>query len=290
MTMDSATDLIRLAVEDGLAKIILDHPEKLNAMTQSMVARFVELLDRTDADDSIRAVIVTGNGRAFCAGADLSAPARSFGRDLGGRDGNTVAPARDGGGVLTLRIFRSLKPIIAAVNGPAVGVGATMQLPMDVRIASTDASFGFVFARRGIVPEAASSWFLPRIVGISTALQWAYSGRLVSASEALERGLLTSVHSPADLLPAATSIARSMTEQSAPVSIALTRQMMWRMLTRGHPMEAHRADSLGIHFRGGSADALEGLASFKGKRQPQFVDRVSKDLPDIFPNWSEPDY
>jgi enoyl-CoA hydratase/carnithine racemase len=278
---------IRYAVADAIATITFDRAEKLNALTRPMIGRLVELLDLADRDDAVRAVIVTGNGRAFCAGADLSQGERTFDYEAQGHD----APARrDWGGLLTLRIFENLKPIIAAVNGPAVGVGATLQLPMDVRMASTDAKFGFVFARRGIVPESASSWFLPRIVGISTALEWAYSGRLVPAEEALARGLITSVHAPDDLLPAARAMAHSFTQASAPVSVALTRRMMWRMLTRAHPMEAHRAESLGVYRRGQSADAREGIAAFKEKRPAEFTDRVSTDLPDLFPGWIEPEY
>ncbi|MBT8766731.1 crotonase/enoyl-CoA hydratase family protein [Metapseudomonas boanensis] len=269
--------------EDGIAVLYLNRPDKLNAFTSEMVREFLAALDYTDAEDSVRALVVTGRGRAFCAGADLSAGAGSF--DYAGDD-----VFRDEGGLLTLRIFRSLKPIIGAVNGAAVGVGATMQLAMDVRLASNLARFGFVFARRGIVPEAASSWFLSKAVGVSTALQWCYSGRLVAADEALARGLLHSTHDPEKLLGAAKEMARSFVEHSAPVSLAVTRQMIWRMSTAEHPMAAHELDSRAVQARGRSADAREGVSAFLDKRPAEFPDRVSSDLPACFDWQGEPQF
>jgi enoyl-CoA hydratase/carnithine racemase len=232
---------------------------------------------------------MTGSGRAFCAGADLSSGGKTF--EKGGSDitdkGGVV---RDGGGLVSLRIFELKKPVIAAINGAAVGVGATMTLPMDIRLASTKAKFGFVFAKRGIVPEACSSWFLPRLVGISQAAEWVYTGRLFSAEEALSGGLVRSIHEPEDLLPAAYAIAREIADNTSPVSVALSRQMMWRMLGANHPMEAHRVDSRGIQMRGRSADAKEGVVSFLEKRPAVFTDKVSDGLPAIFPNWEDPEF
>ncbi|SDB35111.1 crotonase/enoyl-CoA hydratase family protein [Pseudomonas sp. NFACC13-1] len=273
--------------DDGIAVLYLNRPDKLNAFTSEMVNEFIAALDYTDSADSVRAVIVTGAGRAFCAGADLSAGSGSFDYDTSeGAD----EVFRDEGGLLTLRIFRSLKPIIAAVNGVAVGVGATLQLAMDVRLASSEARFGFVFARRGIVPEAASSWFLSKAVGISTALQWCYSGRLVNADEALARGLLHSTHAPEKLLDAAKDMARSFVEHSAPVSLAVTRQMIWRMSSVEHPMAAHQLDSRAVQDRGRSLDAREGIASFLEKRPANFPLRVSTDLPTCFDWNGEPEF
>jgi enoyl-CoA hydratase/carnithine racemase len=279
-------------VEAGIATITLHRPDKLNAFTLKMVQDLIAAFDVTDGDDEVKAVIVTGSGRAFCAGADLSGGAGSLDLTGHGADGTNRVDGivRDGGGLVTLRIFRSLKPIIAAVNGAAVGVGATMQLPMDMRLASTDARYGFVFARRGVVPEAASSWFLSRIVGMSTALEWCYTGRVFDAAEARTRGLVRSLHAPDELLPAARALAREIIDNTAPVSVALTRQLLWRMACAEHPMLAHRADSRGIFYRGQSADAREGIASFLEKRKAVFSDRVCGDLPDLFPAWREPPF
>jgi enoyl-CoA hydratase/carnithine racemase len=280
------------AVEDGIATITLNRPEKLNAFTAKMMVEMIAAFDLTDADDAVRVVIVTGAGRAFCAGADLSGGGATFDRTnpqaLEREEGKVGDLYRDGGGRVTLRIFQSLKPVIAAVNGAAVGVGVTMQLPMDIRLASTDAKFGFVFAKRGITPEAASSWFLSKVVGLSTALEWCYTGRVFPASEALERGLVRSVHAPEDLLPAARALAREIADNTAPVSVALTRQMLWRMAGADHPMEAHKADSRAIQSRGSSADAKEGVSSFLEKRPAHYPNKVSTDLPDIWPAWKEP--
>lgn len=292
-------ETIRYGVADNILTITLSRPERLNAFTPVMAKELIEAFDRADADDDVRCIIVTGEGRAFCAGADLGAGAATFdygarGRSGAERDDGTIdyshESVRDNGGLVTLRIFRSLKPVIAAIKGPAVGIGATMTLPMDVRLAADDARIGFVFARRGIVPEAASSWFLPRVVGISTALEWCMTGRLIPAREAHAAGLVRSVHAPADLLPAATALAREIADNTAPVSVALTRQMLWRGLGLADPMEAHRIDSRAIYARGRAGDAREGVTSFLEKRAPEFPDRVTRDMPDFFPWWDEQGY
>ena len=284
-------DLTQITYEvvDHVATVTLDRPEQLNAFTGRMMHEMIAVFDAIDADDDVRAVIVTGAGRGFCAGADLSSGGETF--SAGGSDVQTkVGVPRDGGGLVSLRIFNCTKPVIGAINGPAVGVGVTMTLPMDIRLASENARFGFVFARRGIVPEACSSWFLPRLVGISQAAEWCYSGRVFPASEALAGGLVRSVHAPDDLLPAARAIATEIAENTAPVSVALTRQMLWRMLGASHPMEAHRVDSRGVLERGRSDDAREGVMSFLEKRAPKFSVRVSDGLPQIFPDWVEPEF
>lgn len=290
---------IRYEVSGGVATITLHRPDQLNAFTGRMMWELLDAFDRVDGEDDVRAVIVTGSGRAFCAGADLSAGGATFdassrrGEDVGGDGGGDEEGSvpRDGGGRVTLRMFDCLKPVIGAVNGNAVGVGMTMQLPMDVRLVSTAAAkLGFVFARRGITPEACSSWFLPRIVGISQAMEWVASGRLFDAEEGVRAGLYRSVHAPDQLLPAARDLAISMTEASAPVSVALSRQLLWRMLGASHPMEAHRADSRAISARGRSADAREGVTAFLEKRAASFPDRVSSGLPDLFPDQPPPAY
>jgi enoyl-CoA hydratase/carnithine racemase len=289
-----AFETITYALEDGVATVTLNRPEKLNAFNTRMMNDLIAVFDETDRDDAVRCVIVTGAGRAFCAGADLSGGAQTF--DYEARGGEAMAARtregaqRDGGGLLTLRIFESLKPVIAAVNGAAVGVGATMQLAMDIRLASTEARYGFVFARRGLNPEAASSWFLPHLVGVQTALEWCYTGRIFPATEAHQRGLVRSLHAPDDLLPAARALAREIADNAAPVSVALTRQLIWRMAGAAHPMEAHRADSRGIQARGGSGDAREGVTSFLEKRPASFPDKVSSDLPNIWPHWRAPEF
>ena len=280
---------ISLGVDDGIATITLDRADKMNAFTERMRNEILDALDRTDADDDVRAVIFTGAGRAYCAGADLSSGEETFSRGGSPVIGVNGVP-RDGGGTVSLRIFESLKPVIGAINGAAVGVGVTMTLPMDVRLASTAARFGFVFARRGIVPEAASSWFLPRLVGISRAMEWAASGEVFDAEEALAGGLVRSLHEPDDLLPAARELAHQMTAKSAPVSVAATRKMMWRMLGADHPMAAHRVDSRAIATRGRSADVREGIASFFDRRDPVFTDRVSDGFDAIFEEWDNPSF
>ncbi|MBD5605258.1 MAG: crotonase/enoyl-CoA hydratase family protein [Candidatus Eremiobacteraeota bacterium] len=279
------------AVDDGIATITLNRPDKLNAFTSRMMLDLIAAFDATDADDAVRAVIVTGAGRAFCAGADLGSGGNTFDyKDRGdaSRDEAKVGDVySDVVGRVTLRIFESLKPVIAAINGPAVGIGATMLLAMDMRLAANDARIGFVFARRGITPEAASSWFLPRLVGISTALEWCYSGRIFPATEARERGLVRSLHEPAALLTDARAFARELTEHSSAVSIALTRQMMWRLQATDHPMEAHKVDSRSIQSRGTSADSREGIGAFLEKRTAAFPDAVSKEMPPFYPWWPD---
>ena len=290
----SSLQTLLYSVEDGIATITLHRPEKLNAFTTMMRDELIAAFDETDADDTVRAVIVTGSGRAFCAGADLSSGGKTFdyaSRNDAAREELRVGDVyRDGGGMVTLRIYKSLKPVIGAINGAAVGIGMTMQLPMDMRLASTDARFGFVFARRGITPEAASSWFLPRLVGMQTALEWCFTGRVFAAQEALDRGLVRSLHAPADLLPAARALAREIADNTAPVSVALTRQMLWRMAAAEHPMAAHRVDSRAIQARGRSLDAREGVSAFLEKRTPVYPNKVSADMPEFFPWWDEPDF
>ena len=280
---------ITLDIADGIATITLNRPDKLNAFTGKMMHEIIDAFDRTDSDDSVKAVIVTGAGKGFCAWADLSSGGDTFAK--GGSDIQTKQGVpRDGGGLVSLRIFNSLKPVIGAINGAAVGVGVTMTLPMDIRLASENAKFGFVFAKRGIVPEACSSYFLPRIVGIQQATEWVYTGRVFPAQEAKDARLVRSIHSPDDLLPAARELAREIADNTAPVSVALSRRMLWRMLGASHPMDAHRADSRGIQSRGRSNDSKEGVVSFLEKRAAVYPDRVSDGLPDIFPNWEEPEF
>ena len=276
-------------VADHIATITLNRPDKLNAFTNTMMRELIEVFDRVDVDDDVRVVIVTGAGRGFCAGADLSGGGDTF--KGGGSDVQTRAGVpRDGGGLVSLRIFECTKPVIGAINGAAVGVGVTMTLPMDIRLASDAARFGFVFARRGIVPEACSSWFLPRLVGISQAAEWVYTGRVFGASDALDAGLVRSVHPGDELLAAARALASEIAENTAPVSVALSRQMMWRMLGASHPMQAHRIDSRGIKERVKSADSREGVMSFLEKRPPVWVDKVSDGLPEIFADWEAPEF
>jgi len=269
---------IRYEVADGVLTITLNRPDRLNAFTETMMNELLAAFDASDADDDVRAVIVTGEGRGFCAGADLASGGETF--DWRERAAAGDVP-RDGGGRVVLRIYDSLKPVIAAINGPAVGVGITMTLPMDIRLAAHGAKIGFVFARRGIVPEACSSWFLPRVVGISQAMEWVSTGRVFDAHEALAGGLVRSVHAPGDLLPAAQAIAREIADNTAPVSVALARQLMWHGLGATHPMAAHRADSRAMFSRGQSADAVEGVTSFLEKRPASYPDRVSDGLPDL---------
>jgi enoyl-CoA hydratase/carnithine racemase len=278
---------ITTETSEGVLTITLNRPDRLNAWTATMGSELIQAFDQADADDDVRVIIVTGAGRGFCAGADLAGGGETF--DYRAR-GHAEAVPRDNGGQFTLRVFASTKPVIAAINGPAVGVGATMTLPMDIRLASEDARMGFVFARRGIVPEAASSWFLPRAVGISRAMEWVATGRVFSAQEGLEGGLLRSLHPPGELLGAARELAVEIAENTAPVSVALARRMLWTMLGAEHPMLAHRADSRGMLHRGQSADAAEGVTSFLEKRPARFSDRVSDGLPDILPGWTAPEF
>jgi enoyl-CoA hydratase/carnithine racemase len=292
---DTSYEQITTELADGILTITLNRPERLNAWTAVMGRELIEAFDRADADDEVRAIIVTGAGRGYCAGADLAAGGETFDYAARAAEGSLLTEPvggvpRDNGGQFTLRIFSCAKPVIGAINGPAVGVGATMTLPMDVRLASDDARMGFVFARRGIVPEACSSWFLPRVVGISRAMEWVSTGRVFSAQEGLDAGLLRSLHSSEELLPAARALAQEIAENTAPVSVALARQMMWRMLGAEHPMIAHRADSRAMLARGQSADATEGITSFLEKRPAHFSDRVSDGLPEIMPWWVEPEF
>ncbi len=284
---------IKLDIADGIATLTLNRPEKMNAFTMTMMREMIDAIDVTDADDSVRAVIVTGHGdRAFCAGADLTPE---------GESGNVFAKSdpvqdlsdervRDGGGRLVLRLFNSQKPLIGACNGVAVGVGATMQLPFDIRLASDNARFGFVFARRGITPEACSSWFLPRLVGMQTALEWCMTGRVFGAEEAQDRGLVRSLHPQGELMDAARDLAREIADNTSAVSVAMTRAMLWRLSPTEHPMMAHRIDSRSIYRLGRSEDSKEGVRSFLEKRPPNYPDTVSEDMPDFYPWWDEPSY
>jgi enoyl-CoA hydratase/carnithine racemase len=296
-----AYEQILTAVKDGILTITLNRPEKLNAFTGTMMNELIDAFEKASVDDAVRVIVVTGAGRAFCAGADLSAGAATFDYDKRtdrpdrqGGSGSDIdwsdERIRDGGGRLTLAIFECLKPVIAAVNGPAVGVGATMQLAMDIRIASDQARFGFVFSRRGIVPEACSSWFLPKIVGISQALEWCFSGRVFDAQEALSGRLVKEVLKPEDLLPRAYALAAEIRDNTSAVSVALIRQMLWRLSALDHPMEAHKIDSRGIYSRGASDDVKEGVIAFLEKRPAKFPQKVSKDMPEFFPWWGPHPY
>ena len=279
---------ITYTVDGPVATVTLDRPDRLNAFTGQMMQELISAFDEIDADDGVRAVIVTGAGRGFCAGADLASGGDTFDADAqSGGSAPSEMEQRDGGGLVTLRIFRCTKPVIAAINGPAVGIGATMTLPMDIRLASTQSKFGFVFARRGIVPEACSSWFLPRLVGISQAAEWCYSGRVFGPEEALAGGLVRSVHEPDELLGAAQELAEEIAENTSAVSVAMTRAMLWRMLGESHPMAAHEVDSPAIAYLGTSADAREGVTSFLEKRPPEFTDTVTGDMPPFYPWWEE---
>jgi enoyl-CoA hydratase/carnithine racemase len=275
---------IRYDVDAAIATITLHRPEKLNAFTARMMHELIDAFERADRDDAVRAVIVTGSGRAFCAGADLSGGSGTFDHTHRTKP-PTIDEHRDGGGMLTLRIFESKKPVIAAINGPAVGVGITMTLPMDVRIAAAGAKIGFVFARRGIVPEACSSWFLPRLVGISRAAEWVYTGRVFDAEEARAAGLVSKVVAPETVVDAARALAREIADNTSAMSVALSRQLLWRMLGADHPMEAHKVDSRCIYWMGQSADAHEGVTSFLEKRPPKFTLRPSADMPAFYPWW-----
>jgi enoyl-CoA hydratase/carnithine racemase len=274
-------------VSERIATITLNRPEKMNAFTRTMRDELIDAMDRVDGDDAVRAAIFTGAGeRAFCAGADLTP---EDGTAMFASAAAVADPSdprvRDGGGMVTLRLYRSTKPLIAACNGAAVGVGATMQLPMDMRLAADTARFGFVFARRGLVPEACSSWFLPRVVGINQALEWCMTGRVFDAREALRAGLIRSVHAPGDLIDAARGLAREIAENAAPVSVAMTRAMLWRLSSGAHPMDAHRVDSRAIYRMSKGSDVQEGVQSFLEKRPPAFPGRVTADMPDFYPWW-----
>ena len=276
------------AVDDGILTLTMNRPEKLNAFNREMQDEMIDALDRADADDQIKAVIVTGAGRAFCAGADLQSGGNTFNAD--DRKDRQSGLTADGGGLLTLRIHKLNKPIIAAINGPAVGVGATMTLAMDIRLAADVAKFGFVFSRRGIVPEACSSYFLPRIVGISQALEWCYSGKVFNAEEALRRKLVRSLHPKEDLISTASELARSFADETSDISVTLIRHMMWSMLDADHPVAAHNLDSSGVSYTGKSHDAKDGVDSFLEKRKADFPGKVSQDMPEFFPWWEDREF
>ena len=281
-----AYEQITTRIEDGVMVLTMNRPDRLNAFTGVMMNEMISACDEADANDDVRAIVVTGAGRAFCAGADLGSGGQTF--DY--KDGDADKIHRDGGGLLTLRIYELKKPIIAAVNGPAVGIGATMTLPMDIRLCSSEARFGFVFARRGIVPEACSSWFLPRAVGVNQALDWTLSGRIFPADEALQGRLVKAVYKPDELLPAAMAAAREIASNTSAISVTLTRHMMWRLLGADHPMAAHKIDSRGVQFTGKSPDAREGVTSFLEKRAPKFPGKVSTDMPSFVPWWKSPTF
>jgi enoyl-CoA hydratase/carnithine racemase len=281
-----AFETIRFEVADGVGTVTLARPDKLNALSSRMLDELLAVLDQADADDAVRVLIVTGAGRAFCAGADLSGGPRTFDRVARGH-GEAPGEHEDGGGRVTLRIFDTKKPMIAAINGPAVGFGITMTLPMDIRIASTAARIGFVFARRGVVPEACSTWFLPRLVGPSQAAEWVYTGRVFPAEEALAGRLVSRVVPPERLLPVARELAREIAENTSAISVALSRQLMWKLLGADHPMEAHRLDSRCMDWTGRSADAREGVSAFLEKRPARFTLRPSTDMPPFYPWWRE---
>ena len=280
-TLDTTRDKKVLTIQ-------FTRPEKMNTFSGQMLKDILEVLDDAEKDDEVRAVIFTGSGKAFCAGADLSSGEDTF--DMSARQKKDQNVQRDTGGVLTLRLFDFKKPLIAAINGAAVGVGVTMTLPMDIRICSDKAKFGFVFAKRGIVPEACSSWFLPKIVGISNALQWCLSGKIFQPTEALEKGLITEITSEEDLLKRAKEIASDFVDSTSSLSVTLIRQMLWKMLGADHPMEAHKVDSRGVYFLGKTGEASEGVLSFLEKRDPNFPGKVSKDLPEFYPWWTEKDF
>ncbi|MCA1510357.1 crotonase/enoyl-CoA hydratase family protein [Bradyrhizobium sp. NBAIM01] len=292
-------ETIKYEVAEQILTITLNRPEKLNAFNSLMEREIVDAFDRADGHNDVLAIIVTGEGRAFCAGADLSLGADTFDRDVrrgpvkrlpDGRVDYSDPSVSDGGGKIAMRIFRCLKPVIAAVNGPAVGMGVTMQLAMDIRIASDAARFGLVFSQRGLVSEGASSWFLPRVVGIAQALEWSYTGRIFTAKEALAGRLISKIVRPDRLLPTARALAHEIVDKTSPVSITMIRQLMWRMLGADDPMEAHKIESRSMYSRGRSDDAKEGIMAFLEKRPAVFKDRVPADLPDFFPWWTEREY
>ena len=282
-------ETILYEIEENILTITLNRPERLNAFNRQMLFELIDAVDKADEDDDVRAIIFTGAGRGYCAGADLSAGADSF--DVSSRyPGEDSENWRDGGGRLTLRLYDCKKPLIAAINGPAVGVGATMTLPMDVRLASTEARMGFVFTKRGVVLEACSSWFLPKVVGMSQALEWVMSGRVFDAEEAQAGGLVKQVLPPEALLPTARKLAREFAENTSSISVALCRQMLWRMAGADHPMEAHKIDSRGIRTLGKLPDCQEGVVSFLEKRPPKFPMNVSRDMPDYYPWWEDREF
>lgn len=282
-------ETLRYDVEGRILTLTLNRPERLNAFNGQMCRELIAAFDQADSDDDVKAVIVTGAGKAFCAGADLERGGDTWSKHAEhlAEEIRTRRSVGDGGGQVARRIFDFNKPVIAAINGPAVGVGITMTLPMDIRLAARDVKLGFVFAARGIVPEACSSWFLPRIVGVSKALEWCYSARVFKSEEALEAGLVRSLHDPDELLPAARALAREFIDNASAVSIAMTRHMMWRMLSAPHPIDAHEVDTAAIAALGRSDDAREGITAFLEKRKANFTDRVSRNMPAFFPWWKD---
>lgn len=272
---------LKTEIQDRIMTVTLSR-ENLNAFNRQMFQELLDVFDEADADDNVRAIIMTGDGRAYCAGADLEG-----GESIFQENWTAEEEFRDGGGMLSLRIFELKKPIIAAINGPAVGVGITMTLPMDIRIASSNAKMGFVFSRRGLTPEACSGWFLPRVVGISKATEWLFTGRVFSAQEALENGLVSSVVEPEELLPTARALAAEIAEHTSAVSVALSRQLLWKMLGADHPYESHKIESKMIHWMGNQDDVREGINAFFEKRKPDFKMKVSSDMPSFFPWWEK---
>ncbi|HZG72969.1 MAG TPA: crotonase/enoyl-CoA hydratase family protein [Chondromyces sp.] len=273
-------ETLRYQIERGIMTITLNRPDRLNAFNNQMLQELLSVFDYADENDDVRVIVLTGEGKAFCAGADLENGSATFQEDE-----LKVEEFRDSGGILSLRIFELKKPIISAINGAAVGIGITMTLPTDIRIASADAKMGFVFSRRGITPEACSGWFLPRIVGISKACEWVFSGRMISAAEAYNCGLVSRIVEPDQLLSAAYELAADIVENTSAVSVALSRQLLWRMLGADHPMESHKAESQFLHWTGKRPDAHEGVSSFLEKRKAEFQMKVSQDLPPFFPPW-----
>jgi enoyl-CoA hydratase/carnithine racemase len=282
-------ETILYAVEGRVLTITLNRPDRMNAFTGRMCDELIAAFDRADADDDVKVVIVTGAGRAFCAGSDLERGSETWGKfsEHLAKQAQSERYLGDGGGRVTRRIFDFNKPVIAAINGPAVGVGITMTLAMDIRLCVPNAKLGFVFAGRGILPEACSAWFLPRLVGISKALEWCYSARVFKSEEGMEAGLIRSLHEPEQLLPAARGLAQEFIDNASAVSIAMLRQMIWRMSSAPHPIDAHEVDTAGIAALGKSNDAREGIAAFLEKRKPNFTDRVSKDMPAFYPWWTD---
>ena len=280
---------IKIEQHENIAVLILNRPKKLNAFTFLMLNELLSAFDAIEADDSLKAVVISGSGRGFCAGADLSSGKDTFNPSYDTFGVKEDDFRRDAGGILTLRMYKFLKPIIFACNGPAVGVGASMQLAGDIRIASENARFGFVFANRGIVPDACSSWFLPKIVGISKALELTFSGRIIESQEALDISLISSIHKSKNLINDAINIAQRLVENSAPVSIAITRQMLWRSFGQSDPYDAHIIESKAMDSRGASDDAKEGVNSFLEKRSANFVNKITSDMPNFFPWWEDAD-
>ncbi len=282
-------ETLRYRVDDGILTLSLNRPDRLNAFTDTMARELVEAMDHAEQDDSIRVILLTGEGRAFCAGADLEKGADTFNQPDGGQEPDWNA-LRDTGGKVTLRFYNSRKPLIGVINGPAVGVGATMMLPMDIRIAAEDAKIGFVFCRRGIVTDGAASWLLPKVVGLPQSLEWVLSGRVFPAREGLEAGLIRSLHPAGELMDEARKLAREIADNTSAVSVAICRQMLWHMSGETHPMAAHEAETRALYWTGRSEDAKEGVMSFVEKRPARFTLSPATDLPPGYPWWEEPEF